>query len=377
MTNQAAPEERLPFNWPSFLFVTLSPIIAIVAGVWYISEFGVHPWEIALFFGFYLLSGLGITAGYHRYYSHQTHQCHPLLQVFYLIFGGAALQFSVLDWARNHRIHHRYSDTDRDPHNINKGFWWAHVGWLFWRAPLDDDYTIVKDLAANPLVQWQRRNYWLIVALVTFVLPTLLGALVGRPFGGFLWGCLFRVVLQSHATYGINSFAHTFGRRPHSTQTEARDSLLLSLVAHGEGYHNFHHRFASDYRNGHRWYHWDPSKWLIKTASLVGLSWDLKRAPDNQLLKAKLETDVRRMRERIADLSADVQHAYEERVAAAREQLEKLAQRWHEARLQYREMRRRSHDDWSDWREKLIEIREEFQMAKARWASLIARPALA
>ncbi|MEQ8767074.1 MAG: fatty acid desaturase [Planctomycetota bacterium] len=365
------------FNWGAAAYLFLAPVGAIVGLTVYISRFGVHPLEPVLFVLFYLLSGLGITAGYHRYYSHQSYRCHPIVQIFHLIFGAIALQQPVYDWARNHRLHHRYSDTDRDPHNIRRGFFWAHMGWVLFDHGYEGNYTTVKDLSDNRLVQWQRRLYWPIFVLFAIGLPLFLGSLYGRPGGALLWAGLLRIVLQSHATYAINSFAHTFGRRPHSTRTEARDSLLLALVSHGEGYHNYHHRFASDYRNGHLWHHWDPTKWFIKGLSYFGLTYDLKRAPQTQLLQAKLERDLQTVRERIASFSAEVQHACEERLSAAGERLEQLAQRFQEARQRYREGRRQRSQDRHEWRERMLELREQFQEALAAWSRLIHQPQLA
>lgn len=365
------------FNWGAAAYLVFAPIAAIVGLSIYIGRYGVHPIEPVLFVVFYFLSGLGITAGYHRYYSHQSYRCHPLVQLFHLIFGTIALQQPVLDWARNHRLHHRYSDTDRDPHDIHRGFWWAHMGWVLFESGYEDDFSTVKDLDQDRLVQWQKRYYYLIFLVVAVGLPLFLGSLYGRPFGAFLWAGLLRLVLQSHATYAINSFAHTFGRRPHSTRTEARDSLLLALVSHGEGYHNFHHRFASDYRNGHLWYHWDPTKWFIKGLSYFGLTHDLRRAPASQLLQAKLELDLQKVRERIASFSAELQHACEEKLAAASHRLEQLAQHFQEARQRYRQGRRTGAHDRDEWRVRMLELNEQLREALTHWSHLIQKPQLA
>ena len=136
----------------------------------------------------------------------------------------------------------------------------------------------------------QHRFYLPLSIFVAFLLPTLLGMAVGRPLAGFFWGGLFRVNFLQHATFLINSACHKFGSRPYSMKVTARDCWWLAIFTNGEGYHNFHHAFGNDYRNGVRWYHWDPSKWFIGLLASCGLARNLKRTPDAVILKAKLET---------------------------------------------------------------------------------------
>ncbi|MGZ3723486.1 MAG: acyl-CoA desaturase [Bdellovibrionales bacterium] len=275
-------------NWGIALYLFLSPILAIGGVIVYSIYNGVHWLEPAQFTFLYFVTGLGITAGFHRCYAHKSHEAHPIVQLFYLIGGAVVIQQPVLQWATIHRIHHRYSDTDLDPHNINQGFFYAHMGWIFQRTALVNDYSMVPDLLANRLVMWQKKYYWVLIGVFGVGLSTLIGAMVGRPLGGFLWGFALRMVLQNHIIYSINSWAHTFGKQTYSTKFQARDSFLLALISNGEGYHSFHHRFAMDYRNGWRWWHWDPSKWFIGFMSWFGLTKNLHRTPKEKIVGAKI-----------------------------------------------------------------------------------------
>jgi len=213
---------------------------------------------------------------------------HPVLQAFYLFFGSMALQNSALKWSSDHRDHHRYVDHDWDPYSIKRGGLWAHVLWLFYEEPGELTYENVPDLKANRLVRWQfHLNNWfgLIAGLG---IPTAVGALFGRPLGGLLWGGFLRIAVIHHTTFLVNSVAHLYGKRPYTEENSARDNGLLSFVTNGEGYHNFHHRFPSDFRNGVRWYQWDPTKWLIAVLGFTGLARGLRRTPKAAIAAARL-----------------------------------------------------------------------------------------
>jgi len=326
--NQKNWNAPLGISWPAVSFLTLTPIAAALLLTIYIWNYGVHWFDVTLLLSFFFLSNTAISGGYHRYYSHQAYECHWLLQLFYMVFGTTALQYSVIDWSRNHRIHHQYTDTHLDPHNIKQGFLHAHIGWVIHKTPLEHDFSNVKDLLKNKLCVWQKKYYWPIFFVTALVLPAFLGWLVAdRPFGGLLWGALLRIVIQGHTTYSINSFAHTFGKRPFSIDNEARDSWVLALLSNGEGFHNFHHRFASDFRNGWKWYHYDPTKWMVTLGQFVGLTWNLKKASDLDMLKAQLLVDSQLVAQKLQQLKMDeaVRTSLEDRLMPARKQIEKLA----------------------------------------------------
>jgi len=239
----------------------------------------------SLFFA--IATGMGITVGYHRLFSHKAYQANRIVQFLALFFGAAAFQMPALAWSSQHRDHHKYVDTERDPYNITKGFWYAHMGWmLLWKFSADIDNS--KDLQKNPLVMHQQHNYLLWAIGAGFVLPTLLGALFGSAWGGLLIAGCGRIVMVYHSTFCINSVCHMFGKSTYDAESTAKDNWVTALVTFGEGYHNFHHRFPSDYRNGIRAYDYDPSKWLIRLMSKAGWAWNLNRIPQQRILKARI-----------------------------------------------------------------------------------------
>lgn len=362
-------------KWGNVLFLVATPLLAAAGIVVYLRSAGFHWPDAAIFFLMYVCTGMAITAGYHRHYSHRSYEAGLPLRMFYLLFGAAAFQNSLLRWGRDHRIHHMKVDRDEDPYNIRKGFWHAHILWIFRYSAHDEDFRTVPDLLADPWVRWQDRWYLPIGALVGFALPAGLGWLFGRPAAGLLWGGLVRVVVVHHMTFFINSLAHMVGKQPYSLDYSARDSWWLAFFTYGEGYHNFHHRFAADYRNGLRWYHWDPTKWWIGAMSWVGLAGRLTRFREEHILKARIETDIERVKRRISGAPARLALRLERRLQAAREQLETAAARWEQARAAYQVMRAARQDrprGRRHWSLKLREYDFQFQAAQARWAFLIA-----
>ena len=263
-------------DWVNILFLSLTPVIGVLGTAAYTLAYGVRWWEPTLFLVLFGLVSFSVTAGYHRCFSHKAYASHPALQAYYLFFGAMALQNSALKWSADHRDHHRYVDKDWDPYSIRRGGMWAHIFWLFYREPKERNYDNVPDLDANRLVQWQYRwNNW--IGLVGGLgIPLAVGALFGRPLGGLLWGGFLRIVVIHHTTFLVNSVAHLYGTRPYTEENSARDNGLLAFITNGEGYHNFHHKFPSDFRNGVRWYQWDPTKWLIASLNVVGLAKDLR-----------------------------------------------------------------------------------------------------
>lgn len=364
--------EPIKINWIVMSYVVFTPILALIGIPWYVWNNGIHWMDVTLLVVLYLFSGLAITAGYHRYFTHLSYECHWTLRLFYVVFGAIAIQRDVLQWAKNHRIHHQYSDTPLDPHNVKRGFMFSHVGWFVYHTPLDGFLDNVKDLEKDPIVRFQHKYYWWLVLGVGVALPTLCGALVGRPFGGFLWGGLLRLVLQSHATYSINSFAHTFGNRKFSLNNEARNSWFLAFVSNGEGFHSFHHRFASDYRNGWLWYHWDPSKWMIKTGSWLGLTRNLKSAKPEEVWKAEWSTDLQRVKQSLASVPEEVRKSVELKLHSAKAQLEAMAVQWVQAKQEFREYRKRlAESERKHWQSQLRQYKRDFQVARANWVDLI------
>jgi stearoyl-CoA desaturase (delta-9 desaturase) len=277
---------RGSLNWPNIIFLLASPMLAILAAGFCVRDQGLLLGDVLCFLSMICLTGISITGGYHRYYSHRSYQCHPVLQAFFILFGAAALQAPVLNWVSEHRNHHRFVDQDKDPYNISKGFFWAHVGWTFCKDV--PNFDNIPDLANNRLLLLQQRYHVPLGFVVGFGVPLLMGAAYGSPWGGLVWGGLVRVVVGHHFTFFVNSIGHRFGRQPYSDRNSSRDSELLALLTLGEGYHNFHHTFPGDYRNGVRWYHWDPTKWWIFALSVVGLTSRLNRTPSERVQRRQL-----------------------------------------------------------------------------------------
>jgi stearoyl-CoA desaturase (delta-9 desaturase) len=292
---QAAPRVR----WFNVLFLLTTLAIALVGTPWYLVTRGLGWPEALTFAVLWLAVGLSVTGGYHRLFAHKTYQAAWPVRLLFAIFGAGALENSVLNWTADHRVHHSHVDHDRDPYNIQKGFWWAHMGWIFFENEAPSQ-TVVRDLLEDPILRWQARWYALIGIGVAFGIPLIVGLATGRVLGCMLIGGVLRVVVSHHGTFFINSLCHMVGRQPYSREHSARDSAVMAVLAFGEGYHNYHHSFPFDYRNGIRRWHFDPAKWTIYGLSLVGLARDLRRASDTVILKARIDVQFERAKEKLA-----------------------------------------------------------------------------
>jgi len=290
MNDEMAQADLLPrkrVRWGSVAFFVVMTIVTVVWCPLYIFYVGISQAEIALFVFYCVVTTLSITIGYHRLFSHLSYKASPVVQFIVLFFGAATFEQSALKWSSQHRKHHRYVDTDIDPYNIKKGFFYAHIGWLlFWKQRVN--YENVKDLKGNRLLMHQHKyyQYWALTAgLIT---PLALGALLsGHVLGTFLIVVAARLTIVFHSTFLINSLAHSVGSANYDFESSAKDNWVASILIGGEGYHNYHHRFPSDYRNGIHWYHWDPSKWLIWVLERLGLAWDLRITPRESILEAR------------------------------------------------------------------------------------------
>ena len=285
------PFERINWITSSFLIGTL--LLTLSAVPLYLWFFGLDWFQVALFFAMLAACGFSVTLGYHRLFSHLTFQASWPIRLFTLIFGAGAFENSVLMWASEHRRHHKYVDHDDDPYCISKGFFYAHIGWLLFKLNNDQPYDNVADLQKDKLICWQDRHIHWIAVLVSFGLPALLGFLWNGwlgALGAFLIAGVARIVVLQHGTFLINSACHTMGRQPYSKKCTARDSLFLALFTLGEGYHNYHHEFQHDYRNGVKPWQFDPTKWLIWMLSKFGLIRNLRRVSADKIISAERET---------------------------------------------------------------------------------------
>ena len=299
--------EKAAINWPVTLVLSLTFLAAITIVPWYGIVYGFSGWAWAFFAIFLVANGIGIGSGYHRLWSHKAYEAHWIMRLFLAVFGGMALQNSILVWCIRHRLHHRaVDDNDKDPYSIGRGFWFAHVGWMvrdYESGRLD--WSVVPDLQRDPIVAWQHRYYWPLVLVTNIAMPLLLGWMVGDLAGVFLLAGVLRLVVSHHVTFFINSLAHMWGSRPYTDENSARDNWFLAIVTYGEGYHNFHHLFQSDYRNGIRWWQYDINKWFIATCAWMGLAKNLKRTPDFKIQRARLAMIFKRAQAKIENSEAN------------------------------------------------------------------------
>ena len=296
---------RIPWgrvNWTTSIFLAVINTLAVTAVPLYIWHYGLDWFQVGLFFFFYMATGFSITLGYHRLFSHLSFKAKSPVKLSTLLFGACAFENSALDWSSDHRKHHKHVDHEEDPYDISKGFVWAHIGWLLFKLSPEQPMDNVNDLKRDPLVMWQHR--WCIPLAITlgFVVPMLLGYLwngAAGALGAFLLAGVLRVFAVQHSTFFINSMCHTVGNRPYSTRCSARDSAIMALFTFGEGYHNYHHEFQHDYRNGVKRSNFDPTKWSIWTLEKLGLVSDLRRVPDGKILLAEMNEARRRAAEKL------------------------------------------------------------------------------
>jgi len=267
-------------------FLIATPIFAVFLG-WLSLELDGFMWQqMVLATVFYLLTGISITAGYHRLFSHRTYKSHWSIRALYLFFGAGAFQNSALKWCTDHRRHHNHCDGEQDPYSIQEGFLHAHIGWILLKQEEKYKNKYPKDLLNDPLVVLQDKFIFTIGVISGFILPTIIGHFLGSALQGFAIAGLGRLVFVHHTTFFINSLCHVLGTQPYTKDHSARDSFLMAFLSNGEGYHNFHHTFQADYRNGIRWYHYDPSKWLIYSLYKLGLATGLKVTSEKRIQNA-------------------------------------------------------------------------------------------
>lgn len=282
------------------LFIGLPILAVIITPLWaWYAGFTGTQWLIAL--AFLYLNGLGITAGYHRLWAHKAYQAHPVVRFWFAVWGAGALQNSVFVWASDHRRHHRHvDDNDHDPYSAGRGLWFSHIGWMLRDYTTNtEDFSNIKDLLKDPILQWQHKHYVAITAFMNIALPIGIGVLLGDIMGTLISVGLVRLVVNHNVTFFINSLAHYWGTRPYTEANSARDNGFLAFLTYGEGYHNYHHIFQTDYRNGIRWWQWDPTKWLIFGLSKVGLCWNLVRVDNFKIQRAIMDTTFERARRQL------------------------------------------------------------------------------
>jgi stearoyl-CoA desaturase (Delta-9 desaturase) len=248
---------------------------------------GVNTMALVLCAACYVIRMFGITAGYHRYFSHRSYKTSRWFQFVMAWLGCSALQKGPLWWAAHHRHHHKYSDTEDDPHSpITKTVWWSHIGWVLSSDYLQTHWQVVRDWLKYPELRWLNRNHW-IPGVVLAVICWLIG---GWP--GLMWGFFVSTVLLYHGTFLVNSACHIFGWRRYATKDQSKNNWWVAILTLGEGWHNNHHYYQSSANQGFFWWEIDVSYYVLKALSWVGLVWQLKKPPQKLLLAQAEPTTV-------------------------------------------------------------------------------------
>jgi stearoyl-CoA desaturase (delta-9 desaturase) len=232
------------------------------------------PLDLVLCGGFYFLRMFGITAAYHRYFAHRSYKTSRVFQFLLACLGCSALQKGPLWWAAHHRHHHRYSDTDADPHSPHaRSVWWSHVGWIL--SPDSDatDLTAVRDWSRYPELRWLNTFHWL-PGVTLGVVCFLIGG-----WSGLVWGFFVSTVLLYHGVFTVNSLCHLFGQRRYATSDRSRNNVLVALITLGEGWHNNHHHYQSSANQGFFWWEIDVTYYVIRLLGWCGLVWSIRKSP--------------------------------------------------------------------------------------------------
>lgn len=268
--------EKRKIDWATASFLIGYQIVVLICIPLYFWHHRPSAALIAISASLLVVLGTSLSAGYHRYFSHKTYKAHPVIESFLLFLSPLLMQSSALRWSYDHRRHHAFVDTDKDPYSINKGFWYAHFTWMMFKQE-EIDPKLVQDLLKNPRVRFQHRYIAPLMFGSNIAVGLIVGYLLNDYVGAFFMAVGLRLFLSHHMTWFINSLAHTWGDRPFCQEQTAVNNVICALLTFGEGYHNYHHVFAKDYRNGVRWFHFDPTKWVIWLLSKVGLVSDLRR----------------------------------------------------------------------------------------------------
>jgi stearoyl-CoA desaturase (delta-9 desaturase) len=361
----------IPLNIAVF---TITTLVAVVGIPFWAIYAGIGWTEVIVAFVLFFYTGMSITAGYHRLWSHKTYQAHPIVKSFLAVGGAMAVQNSILHWCSDHRVHHRHVDeNDNDPYSAKRGFWFSHIGWMLreYQARRYSDYSNCRDLQKDKVVMWQHNYYLPILLASNFGITAFLGFLNGDIIAMMLVAGVARIVAVHHVTFFINSLAHIWGSRPYTDSNTARDNPVVALFTFGEGYHNYHHIFEYDYRNGIRWWQYDPTKWLIKSLSWVKLTSNLRITPEERIEKAKLQMQLKNAKTTLIHLPNA-----EEVLAKVQSEYDILMHKMAEYYKTKKSLVTLKKEDLQASYEKLEldfkykEIKQSFNLQKEKWQSL-------
>ncbi len=376
-------QERPEINWLPAIILTATPIAALVLIPLYAFSFEFSTAAWVSFIVLLWLNGLSITGGYHRLWAHRAYEAHWSLRVVFMLFGAMAIQNSILVWASGHRTHHRHvDDVDLDPYSANRGFWFSHIGWMLRNYESGKpNFSNASDLLNDKIVMFQHNYYVPLVVAMNFGLTLALGWMLDDIWGVFLLGGLLRLVVSHHVTFFINSLAHIWGTRPYTEENTARDNPVLALVTYGEGYHNYHHIFQYDYRNGVKWWQFDPTKWLILSLSWVGITRNLKRCSDFAIQKAQLTMQFKRAQAQLEMHPADTRiEALKAKMAREYDTFTVAMQEWGKLKEEwYAEKKAALQQRWEDvsFRTRFKEIEYRLKMQRKRMQLLLKQAASA
>ncbi len=351
--------------WSNILFlVGYHVLLAILLPIYLVFY---TPSSSLLILSFVLLytTGLSITAGYHRLFSHSTYKTNKIIESIYLFFASMATQGSALRWSHDHRIHHAHIDKDEDPYTVKRGFWHAHFIWLFKKQnPIKD--KVVSDLLRDPIVTFQHKYYEILMVITNVLATIFIGWVTNDYFGALVFGWLLRQFLLHHFTWFINSLAHYWGHQNYSTEHSAVDNYVISLLTFGEGYHNYHHTFAYDYRNGIRWYHFDPTKWLIWSLSKFRLARDLKKVNQARIAEQMIKEHKRALLEKLHESFTEKKEDLELKVTYFTENLIDKLSKLNTLMQEYKSCKK-SMEAREKVRQLLNEIHDVKKSLKAEW----------
>ena len=355
--------------------ILLGSVVGLPMFIWKFGADIQHWWaHILIALVLFIYSGMGITFGYHRLLSHISFKAKWPVKLFALIGGATAMQDSALVWSADHRRHHKHVDHEDDPYNITKGFWHAHIGWILFKKKLAPPKDNVKDLMADKIVMWQHRWWIEIALLVGFVFPAYAGWLIEGSWQGALLGLLlggmFRLTCCHHSTFFINSLCHYMGTQPYSSSHTARDSWFMALLTFGEGYHNYHHEFQHDYRNGVKPWQFDPTKWAAWTLSKLGLASDLRRVPDEKIELAEIRQKDKQLAEQLSNTPEPVCEKTQALFAEAGVKLHSAVESWEHAKNEYSKAAQKK---LNLTKEQLAELRARFDEAVVELRDAIAQ----
>ena len=337
--------EKRKIDWASASFLIGYQFVVLLCLPFYFLHNRPSGALIAISVGLLVTLGTSLSAGYHRYFSHKTYKAHPIIESFLLFFSPLLMQSSAVRWSHDHRLHHAFVDTDKDPYSIKKGFWYAHFTWMLYKQdPVDP--KLVTDLLKNPRIRFQHRYIAPLMFGSNIAVGLIVGYILNDYVGAFMLAVGLRLLLSHHMTWFINSLAHTWGDKPFCQEQTAVNNVICALLTFGEGYHNYHHVYAKDYRNGVRWFHFDPTKWVLWLLSQVGLVKDLRRMDPLQVRKMLVIKRKSLLMEKICLLSKDKQELFMKEVEQMSERMLTTLSKIKESPQLWTTFK----SDWKQWR---------------------------